>query len=173
MGSLRGLKRGVMRPLWMAAVLVTMLVVRVAHAETLCVEAPDFEVVTLDQERIALSELRGNKPVYIKFWLTTCPQCIAEMPHFKETHERSGDEVQLIAINLGVDGDTPDVVRAAMAELGLEMPGVVDGQGHLQSKFGVIGTPTHVVIDVDGRVRHFGHKANEELDAVLAAIVPK
>ena len=142
----------------------------VAHAESLCVEAPEFEAVTLDEERIALSEFKGDKPVYIKFWLTTCPQCMAEMPHFRETHERLGDAVQFIAINLGVDGDTPDVVQNAMAELHLKMPGVVDDTGHVQSLFGVIGTPTHVVIDRDGRVRHFGHKADEHLDAILAAV---
>ena len=141
-----------------------------AAANELCVESPDFDVITLDTENISSAALKGDKPVYLKFWLTTCPQCMAEMPHFKEAHAHYGDDVQFIAVNLGVDGDTQDVVRDAMAELELGMPGVVDEEGHLQSAFGVVGTPTHVVIDRDGRVRHLGHKADEQLDEMLAEV---
>ena len=42
-----------------------------------CIEAPDFDVVAIDESRISLADMKGRKPVYLKFWLSTCPQCIA------------------------------------------------------------------------------------------------
>ncbi len=132
-----------------------------------CVVAPDFAITTIDDVHIALQDLKGEKPVYLKFWLSTCPQCLAEMPHFVHTYEKYGDKLQIIAVNLAVDGDTPEVVRYAMREHGLEMPVVVDESGDMQSKFGVFGTPTHIVIDREGRIVHSGYKADDALDATL------
>lgn len=135
-----------------------------------CDVAPEFETVTIDDERIALQDLKGEKPVYLKFWLSTCPQCIAEMPHFVHAYEQYGDELQFVAVNLAMDGDTPNIVRRAMVEHGLEMPVVVDESSHMQSAFGIFGTPTHIVIDRQGRIVYSSNRADDELDATLGCI---
>ena len=135
-----------------------------------CEIAPEFATVTIDDQRIALADLRGEKPVYLKFWLSTCPQCIAEMPHFVHTFDQYGESFQFIAVNLAMDGDTPEVVRHSMTEHGLEMPVVVDESGEMGSAFGVYGTPTHIVIDTDGRIVHSSNMADEALDETLACL---
>jgi peroxiredoxin len=135
-----------------------------------CIEAPFFEAVTIDNERIVSRELKGKRPLYIKFWLSSCPTCLAEMPHLVHTYEQYGDGVQFIAINLGVDGDTPEVVARTAADYGLDMPITVDESGEIQAQFGVFGTPTHIVVDRDGRIVHSGHKADEKLDAALDCV---
>ena len=135
-----------------------------------CVVAPEISAMTIDNVRIALSDPASDRPVYLKFWLSTCPQCIAEMPHFVHTYELYGDDFQFVAVNLGLDGDTPEVVRSLMAEYELEMPMVVDDSGELRRVFGVGGTPTHVVIDRDGRIVHSGNAADDALDETLACL---
>jgi peroxiredoxin len=154
-------------PALLAAVLLSFAAPVSSSERDDCVTAPDFEVLTIDNERIALEDLRGERPVYLKFWLSTCPQCLAEMPHFVHTYEKFGNELQVIAVNLAMDGDSPEVVRQAMAEHGLEMPVVVDESRDMQSMFDVFGTPTHIVIDREGYIVHTGYKADETLDATL------
>lgn len=141
-----------------------------ASEDTDCVEAPFFEAVTIDNERIVSRELQGKVPLYIKFWLSTCPTCLAEMPHLVHSYEEYGDGMQLIAISLGVDGDTPAVVAQTASDYGLQMPVVVDESGEIQELFGVFGTPTHIVIDHDGRIVHTGYKADGTLNAALDCV---
>jgi peroxiredoxin len=152
---------------FLAAALLYMADTSSATEREDCVEAPGFQVQTVDNERISLDELKGERPIYIKFWLSTCPQCLAEMPHFVHTYDEYGDDIQIIAVNLAFDGDTLEVVRQAMTEHGLEMPVVIDESRDMQSKFNVFGTPTHIVIDREGRIVHRGYKADESLDEVL------
>lgn len=153
--------------LTLAAALLLIPVAAPATDDENCDAAPEFTTKTIDDQEIALADLRGEKPVYLKFWLSTCPQCIEEMPHFVHTYEQYGDSFQFIAVNLATDGDTTDIVRRAMLEHGLEMPMVFDDSGDLGTKFGVFGTPTHILIDQNGRIVHTSNAANEELDAKL------
>ena len=104
-----------------------------------CIEAPDFDVATVDDSRISLAELRGKKPVYLKFWLSTCPQCIAEMPHFVHSWEQYGDQMAFVAVNLAMD-ETMQTLRQAITDHGLEMPVVLDESREMQTGFGVYGT---------------------------------
>lgn len=108
-----------------------------------CVEAPDFDVATIDDARISLAALKGRKPVYLKFWLSTCPQCIAEMPHFVHSYDQYGDDMAFVAVNLAMD-ETMQTLEQAISDHGLGMPIVFDESREMQSKFGVYGTPTHI-----------------------------
>lgn len=134
-----------------------------------CPPAPDFDVETIDSSRISFAELKGSKPLYLKFWLSSCPQCIAEMPHLVHSYEKYGDGIEIVAVNLAMD-ETMQTLKRTQSDFHLEMPIVFDDDGEMQRKFGVYGTPTHVVIDIDGRIVHFGNAANQELDAALDCV---
>ena len=131
--------------------------------------APDFDVATIDDSQLSLVQLKGRRPLYLKFWLSTCPQCIVEMPHFVHTHEQYGDSIEVVAVNLAID-ETMQAVNKAMSDHGLEMPVVFDESREMQSKFDVFGTPTHIVIDAQGRIIHVGHAADGALDAALKSV---
>ena len=46
-------------------------------------EAIDFQLKTLDDKILGLSDLRGKK-VFINFWTTWCPPCKEEMPDLND-----------------------------------------------------------------------------------------
>jgi peroxiredoxin len=135
-----------------------------------CVPAPDFDVATFDDSRVSLAELKGEKPVYLKFWLSTCPQCIAEMPHFVHSFEQYGDEMEFVAVNLAMD-QTVQTLEQALSDHGLEMAVVFDESRKMQTLFEVYGTPTHIVIDRHGRIVHVSNIADEELDMALDRVL--
>ena len=47
------------------------------------ITAPNFDLATLDGQRVKLSDYRG-KAVLLNFWATWCSPCKVEMPWFVE-----------------------------------------------------------------------------------------
>ena len=129
--------------------------------------APALVVRTIDGESIDLGSLYGKQAVYLKFWATWCGPCRAQMPHFKQVYETAGTGLAVIGVDTGFNDSLADV-RAAIGELGLEMPTVID-DGRLSAALNLRVTPQHVVIGRDGRIAYVGHLADEKLDAALRA----
>jgi peroxiredoxin len=131
--------------------------------------APAATLETVDGKRVELGELYGKKPVYLKFWATWCVPCRQQMPHFEEAWQRYHDSVAVVAVNLGLNDDVPDV-RKFLDKTRLSMPVAIDSAGDLAAAFGVIVTPMHVLIDADGRIAYIGNDASADLDRALEAL---
>jgi peroxiredoxin len=128
--------------------------------------APPARMTTIDGDTIDLVSLRGKKAVYLKFWATWCSPCRAQMPHFERVQQAAGDDLAVVAINLGFD-DTPEQVRSFRDEFGRTRPIVRDEDGRLAGLFGVRVTPQHVIVGRDGVILHVGHLADARVDAAL------
>jgi len=89
------------------------------------------------------------------------------MPHFENVYRHAGDDLEVVAINIGFD-DTVEQIREYRSKLGITMPIVRDDDGHLGELFSLRVTPQHVIIDRDGRIAYVGHLADARLDAALA-----
>jgi thiol-disulfide isomerase/thioredoxin len=127
--------------------------------------APLAVMKTIDDDVIDLGKVYGDKPVYIKFWASWCAPCRQQMPAFQKLYESLGDEVEVVAINIGLSDDEASV-RAFRQRYGLTMPIVFD-DGHLAKLFHLSVTPQHVLIGRDMRFRHVGHAHNAALDRAI------
>src|SRR5438445_2212437 len=65
--------------------------------------APAIKLTTIDGQTIDLAALRGHKAVYLKFWATWCVPCREQMPHFENVYRHAGDDLAVVAINIGFD----------------------------------------------------------------------
>lgn len=119
-----------------------------------------------------LADFKGKKPVYLKFWATWCVPCRQQMPHFEQVQQTYGDQIEVIAINVGINDDI-DSVNAAVREYGLSMPMAIDTSGDLAQAFRLVGTPYHLVFDKDMNLIHRGHKADSILDSSLALVAQR
>lgn len=128
--------------------------------------APAATLDTMDGKRIDLNDLYGRKPVYLKFWATWCVPCRQQMPHFQAAFRKYEQQIQTVAVNLGLN-DEPADVRRFLEQTPLAMPVAIDAGGELATAFNVIVTPMHVLIDADGRIAYVGHAADERLDRAL------
>jgi peroxiredoxin len=132
--------------------------------------APAVTLPLLDGGSVALAELIGRKPIYLKFWATWCKPCRKQMPHLEAAHHKYGDRIAIYAVDLGVN-DPIETVRAFRTEYALTVPIAIDADGALAEHFEVAVTPMHVLIDRAGVVRYVGHEASPALDAALEGLL--
>jgi thiol-disulfide isomerase/thioredoxin len=109
----------------------------------------DFIAVRLDGTQTRLSGLRG-KAVFLNFWATWCPPCLAEMPSIEALYQRfRGKDLEFLAVDIQEDKDE---VAAFMKEHGLTFPAALDSTGRISAEYGIRGIPATFIIDRDGGI---------------------
>jgi len=127
--------------------------------------APMLSLTTIDGKTIDLTKVYGEKPVYLKFWATWCVPCLQQMPHFEHAYETLGNDITIVAVNTNFN-ETPEGVKVYRERHGLKMPIVMD-DGRLASALNLRVTPTHILVDRNGKMVFVGHSADHELDEAL------
>lgn len=145
--------------------LLLMVVVGRLRAPELPDQAPDFDLRTLEGERMVLSELRGQV-VVLNFWATWCAPCRLEIPSFSRFAEANPD---VLVLGIATDGSEAEL-RVASPQLGIRYP-VLRADAATTAAYGVSTLPTTVIIDAEGRVHsaHSGIMLGPQLAAEVAA----
>ena len=112
--------------------------------------APDFELLTLEGEKVRLSDYRGQR-VMLNFWATWCPPCRAEMPDMQNFQEDKN--VKVLAVNLLEKESNQDNVQAFIDELGLTMTVPLDEESVVSNQYQIMAYPTTFMIDSSGRIQ--------------------
>lgn len=114
-------------------------------------KAPDFELNTLHNETVELSEFQGQK-VMLNFWASWCPPCRAEMPDMQRFYE-DGD-VQILAVNLTQTEERLTDVEQFVEEFELTFPILLDEDIKVATLYQIQPIPTSYLIDSEGYIRH-------------------
>jgi thiol-disulfide isomerase/thioredoxin len=64
----------------------------------------DLNFRDTDGKTISLSSLRG-KVIFINFWATWCPPCIAELPSINELHQQLNSNDKIVFLIVDADND--------------------------------------------------------------------
>ena len=115
--------------------------------------APDFEISTQDGREFHLSDLRGDKPVYVVFWNTWCVYCIKKTPRYKKLQQEFGDEIEIIAINT-TWSDSPEEMRSFEEHHNINYSTAFDTGELITDRYEVVNVPTEFIVDVDGIIRY-------------------
>lgn len=112
--------------------------------------APDFELETLEGERVRLSELKGQ-PVVVNFWATWCTPCRKEMPDFQFVLDKYQDQgLHLYGINVG---ESEVAVADFRDRVGVRFPILIDKDESVQTDYKILPLPATFFIDQEGIIR--------------------
>jgi peroxiredoxin len=130
-------------------------------------QAPDFTLQDIEGKTFKLSNFKG-KPVMLIFTTTWCVYCRSEIPNFKKIYTDYGSR-GLEVVNINIDEPREKVARfAARYELPYRL--LLDETGRVPEAYGVVGVPSLVLIDKDGKIIC---RQCRSVDSILATIFPK
>ena len=115
------------------------------------IEAPEFNVKTLDGKEIKLSDYKG-KEVMLSFFDPSCSACEVEVEELNEFSKKN-DDVEVLLVSIIDQDEGKEVVRDYINELGIELPVLLDEDYSLIEDYKVSATPTTVLIDEEGIVK--------------------
>ncbi len=117
--------------------------------------APDFELVTLDDEYLNSEDLRG-KVVLLDFWATWCRPCVAAVPELRRLHRKLAGE-PFVLLSVSGDREEGDLKRF-IAKNRMDWRHTWDPGKQLGSGFQIESFPTYILLDPSGVIlfRHTG-----------------
>jgi peroxiredoxin len=139
-------------------------------------KAPDFELEVFGGGSIELSKALEKGPVLVDFWATWCTPCLRAMPSYQKLYAKYRNQGFTV---LAVSQDVPKAQKTIgefFEKRKLEFPALLDGDGKVAGKYGVMSLPTSFLVAPDGRVvsRHTGFLDGDEkeLEAQIQALLP-
>lgn len=130
--------------------------------------APDFTLPTADGKEITKASLKGNAAVLV-FWSYYCPSCEEEAPHINKLSEEFKEQgVEVIGINIG---ESEARIRGGIKDFGIKYTVAKDDGRKVTQEYGVIGTPTVIFLDKEGKVAYKGNELPKDYKERLGKIV--
>jgi cytochrome c biogenesis protein CcmG, thiol:disulfide interchange protein DsbE len=133
--------------------------------------APDFDLVSLDGQRIKLSDYQG-KVVLVDFWATWCGPCRMSIPHLVELQQKLGPSgLQVIGISMDQTGK--EGVSAFASKYKINYPIVMGTPQVAQSYGGIQSIPQVFLVDRQGKIqgRIVGYQAGDEMEKKVKALL--
>ena len=66
---------------------------------------------------VSLEQMKGEV-IFLNFWATWCPPCIAEMPSIQKLHDNYGDRIKMVLVSQ----EEPETIKAFLEKNKYSMP---------------------------------------------------
>ncbi|WP_432714522.1 TlpA family protein disulfide reductase [Pedobacter sp.] len=119
---------------------------------------------------VDLGDLKG-KVIFVNFWATWCPPCLAEMPAVSKLYERFKDRKEVVFLLVDADGDL-SLSQKFMDKKAYQMP-LYAQISDIPNSIYKGSLPTTVVFDKDGRVAYHGEGAANYADQKFIDFIEK
>lgn len=114
------------------------------HGPKIGENVPEFSLNDREGKHVTSIDLNGS-PTLAASWSTTCPHCINMMEDIREWEQnRSAADPKLIIFS---DGDIEELKK-----IDLTSPIIIDKEYKTAAKLGMVGTPSAVLINENGRI---------------------
>lgn len=127
-------------------------------------KAQDFMLKDLSGGKFLLSEQRG-KPVLLIFSTTWCATCRSELPRYKNIHETYAGR-GLVVANVNIQESGNKVSRFA-EKYQLPYKVLLDETGRVAEAYRIMGVPSMILIDREGRILSREYQA---IDGLLSGL---
>ena len=129
--------------------------------------APDFSLPLFSEagKSVTLSEWTSKGPVLLTFWASWCPTCVTEIPVLNEWHRKyAGQDLRIVGVNVQ---ESEKKVRDFLETHPVVYPVVMDIEGEVTRRYGIIGVPVSVLVRPDGKIFFFGFSLPQNMDQLL------
>ena len=128
---------------------------------------PAYELASLSGAEVAASEFAGKVVLY-DFWATWCGPCHLQADIFRKLYP--GLRAQGVEIVGIATGESPAVVREFAAKRPFPWPVLIDSEETLSNQLDILGLPTLVIVDREGRIRfrNTGVVGADEVETAVA-----
>ncbi len=109
----------------------------------------DLELIIPDGTRRSLGDFRG-KVIFLNYWATWCPPCIAEMPNIQALYEQYRDDNRIVFVMVSLD-DEQEKARKFIRRKEFTFPIYYLGSQRPESLQSTT-IPTTFVINQEGRI---------------------
>lgn len=110
---------------------------------------PDFRLASLAGGELTRSDLHG-RVVLLDFWATWCAPCHVQADILRELYpEVAGPDVEFVAVAVGEPEET---VRDFLVTRPFPYPALIDPDDTMSAKLRILGLPTLVILDPQGRM---------------------
>ncbi len=120
----------------------------------------DFTLPDASGKQVSLAQFIGKKPVLLVFWATWCAICKEEVPVINRMHREppTSGSLQILALDFM---ESEKKVNAFIKRKQVAYPVLLDRRGKVARKYRVVGIPTYILIDRDGKVVYRDHDLSE------------
>ena len=122
----------------------------------------DFTLKEPGGEQVSLGQFIGKKPVLLVFWATWCAICTEEVPVINKMHSEppTSGNLQILALDFM---ESEKKVNTFISSKKVAYPVLLDRRGRVARKYKVVGIPTYILLDRDGKVVYRDHTLPEIL----------
>jgi thiol-disulfide isomerase/thioredoxin len=127
------------------------------------VPAPQLQVQDINGKATDLQQLKG-KVVFVNFWATWCPPCLAELPSINTLYQKTKNNPDIVFLTIDIDNRLQRSTQF-LQNKGYTFPVYGGNSAQVPDKLYENGIPTTLVIDKKGNVvfNHF-NRANYDSD---------
>ncbi|HTY27960.1 MAG TPA: TlpA disulfide reductase family protein [Mycobacterium sp.] len=121
-----------------------------------------------DGAPVDVARALAGRPAVLNLWAYWCAPCAEELPAMAEYRRRVGDDVGVVTVHQD-ENETAALLR--LAELGVRLPTLQDGQRRIAAALGVPNVmPATVVLRADGSVAKVLPQAFSTADEIASAV---
>jgi thiol-disulfide isomerase/thioredoxin len=129
-------------------------------------EAPGLRLPDVDGKTVDIAGYRG-RVVLVNFWASWCPPCRKEFPSLDRVRKAfKPTELEVLAVNVGEDAETA-FSFAGMADF----PVLLDRDSKAMGAWSVMGLPTTLLVDREGKVAFRAVGGREFDDPEIIALI--
>lgn len=111
----------------------------------------NFQLLNDEGKVISLGDLKG-KVVFLNFWATWCPPCIAEMPSIQVLHDKFKADDEVVILTVEVEGKK-EKANQFMQRKKLDLP-LYYPYSAIPSELFKGSLPTTIILDKEGYIAH-------------------
>ena len=129
-------------------------------------KAPSFQLREYGSDRIVSMEDFIGRPVFLEFFLPTCPVCLSMIPKVEQLYEKYGDRIVFIIVS-------PEELGGVKEVYGIKPIVLLDSRGEVFMKYKVKAVPTFFILDREHRVLWsvVGGREVEELESAIQRVL--